>query len=60
MLYNAILDSNSHIKIFVRSIPNLERPLFPEAIKGEFRPAKVGEIFGPSWVRLLVRQAGDI
>lgn len=50
MLYDAVLDGSPHIELFVNSIPDLQRPLFPDAIKGAFRPAKVGEIFGPSWV----------
>lgn len=50
MLYEAEFNSSPQVNLFVQSIPNLARPKFNEAIQGEFRPVKVGEIFGPSWV----------
>ncbi|CAG8506444.1 799_t:CDS:10 [Paraglomus brasilianum] len=37
------------VKLQVYSVPNLKRIPFKEAIKGDFRPTKVGETFGPSW-----------
>ncbi len=50
MLYHARFDSAPNIQVSVYSVPDLARPPFREAIKGIFRPAKVGESFGPSWV----------
>ena len=49
MLYDDIYTEAPNVELFVCSIPDLQRPKFAEAIKGEFRPAKVGEVFGPSW-----------
>ena len=49
MLYNAVLKTEPNIKLFVQPIPELKRPKFEDAIKGDFRPAQVGELFGPSW-----------
>jgi len=47
-----ILDRESdskYVELSVYSVPNLERPLFDEAIKGEFKPTHKGASFGPSW-----------
>ena len=49
MLYDASFRDSPNISLAVRSIPDLQRPPFAEAVKGEFRPAQVGEVFGPSW-----------
>ncbi|KAF2277453.1 uncharacterized protein EI97DRAFT_396215 [Westerdykella ornata] len=38
-----------HVKLSVYSPPDLSRPTFKEAISNSFKPAKVGESFGPSW-----------
>ncbi|KAK0654380.1 Alpha-mannosidase [Lasiodiplodia hormozganensis] len=38
-----------HVKLFVYSPPDLTRPTFKEATRHDFRPAGVGEWFGPSW-----------
>ena len=35
----------------VYSVPDLKRIPFIEAIQQEFRPTRLGEWFGPSWVR---------
>jgi alpha-mannosidase len=53
MLYHARLDKPENITLSVYSVPDLARPKFAEAItdKTIFKPAKVGESFGPSWVR---------
>ena len=40
---------SKYIELSVYSVPNLERPLFNEAIKGEFKPTHKGTSFGPSW-----------
>ncbi|RPB20050.1 hypothetical protein L211DRAFT_842084 [Terfezia boudieri ATCC MYA-4762] len=47
-----VLDRESdskYVGLSVYSVPNLERPLFDEAIKGEFKPTHKGASFGPSW-----------
>jgi len=38
-----------HIKLEVYSPPDLSRPTFKDATSHDFRPAHVGESFGPSW-----------
>lgn len=37
------------VNLSVYSVPDLKRPLFDEAIKGTFKPAKKGDSYGPSW-----------
>ncbi|KAF7561660.1 hypothetical protein G7046_g2482 [Stylonectria norvegica] len=49
MIYKDTLRSEANVKLFVNSIPDLQRPNFATAVKGHFHPAKVGEIFGPAW-----------
>ncbi|CAM1507954.1 Fc.00g048020.m01.CDS01 [Cosmosporella sp. VM-42] len=49
MLYKDALHGEANVKLFVNSIPDLQRPGFAAAVKGDFRPTKVGEIFGPAW-----------
>ena len=49
MLYDAVLGDSSNVRLFVYSVPDLQRPKFVEALEGEFRSVKVGEVFGPSW-----------
>ncbi|KAJ3111536.1 Glycoside hydrolase, 38 vacuolar alpha mannosidase [Phlyctochytrium bullatum] len=41
--------TTQNIALTVYSVPDLKRIPFSEAIKGEFRPAKVGDSFGPGW-----------
>ena len=43
--------SHDYIKLQVYSVPDLKRITFEEAVKGEYRKAKRGDVFGPSWVR---------
>jgi alpha-mannosidase len=38
------------ISLLVFSVPDLKRISFEEAIQQEFRPTRLGEWFGPSWV----------
>ncbi|KKY26012.1 putative alpha-mannosidase [Diplodia seriata] len=40
---------SDHVKLSVYSPPDLTRPTFKEATRHKFRPASVGESFGPSW-----------
>lgn len=47
--YEAICDDEDHVKLFVYSVPDLERPSFEQAVKHEFKPTKRGSWFGPSW-----------
>lgn len=47
-----VLDRESdpeYVNLSVYSVLDLERPLFDEAIKGEFKPTHKGASFGPSW-----------
>ncbi|KAK9474274.1 glycosyl hydrolases family 38 N-terminal domain-containing protein [Dipodascopsis tothii] len=41
--------NEKYVKLEVCSIPDLARPKFEEAVKGDFRPTRKGEAFGPSW-----------
>ncbi|KAJ1668525.1 Glycoside hydrolase, 38 vacuolar alpha mannosidase, partial [Coemansia sp. RSA 25] len=38
-----------HVKLQVWSAPGQERPTFAHAVKQEYRHAKIGDVFGPSW-----------
>lgn len=49
MLYEGRVCDEEHVKLSVYSVPNLARPSFKEATSNHFRPAKIGESFGPSW-----------
>lgn len=48
-LYHGRVDTEEYLSIEVYSAPKLERPLFKDAIKQQFRKATKGEEFGPSW-----------
>src|ERR1700731_1249022 len=48
MLYTHRLDDAEVIQLQVWSAPGLEKPSFAEAMKQQFRPAKKGDVFGPS------------
>jgi alpha-mannosidase len=39
-----------YISLLVYSVPDLKRIPFQEAVQQEFRPTRLGEWFGPSWV----------
>ncbi|OBZ74598.1 Alpha-mannosidase [Grifola frondosa] len=49
MLFLHRLENDSHVKLEVWSAPGLSKPLFEEAMKQKFKPAKKGQSFGPSW-----------
>ncbi|KAL1635531.1 Glycoside hydrolase, 38 vacuolar alpha mannosidase [Neofusicoccum ribis] len=46
---DARASGSDHVKLHVYSPPDLTRPTFKEATRHNFRPASVGESFGPSW-----------
>ncbi|CAG8450748.1 8086_t:CDS:10, partial [Ambispora leptoticha] len=48
-LYKKRTDDFKHVRLQVHSVQGLKRIPFDEAIKKEFRPASVGDSFGPSW-----------
>lgn len=52
---NKIIDKvyilEEYISLLVYSVPDLKRIPFKEAIQQEFRPTRLGEWFGPSWVK---------
>lgn len=48
VLYTHRIDDENHVKLQVWSAPGLEKPLFEEAMKQKFKPAKKGDSFGPS------------
>ncbi|KAI8810773.1 alpha-mannosidase [Cladochytrium replicatum] len=41
--------SQNAVALEVYSVPDLKRITFEEATRGRYRPAQVGESFGPSW-----------
>ncbi|KAI1810761.1 glycoside hydrolase family 38 protein [Poronia punctata] len=59
MMYEGVASGPPHVKLWTWPAPDLTRPTFEEAMKGEYRPAQVGERFGPSWAthwfRIVIR-----
>ncbi|KAG1869378.1 glycoside hydrolase family 38 protein [Suillus subalutaceus] len=49
VLYIHHVDDSNHVDLQVWSAPGLTKPLFREAMKQEFKPAKKGDSFGPSF-----------
>ncbi|KAF7327956.1 Glycoside hydrolase family 38 protein [Mycena kentingensis (nom. inval.)] len=50
VLYERKDDGPDYVELQVWSAPGLSRPLFNEAVKQEFKPAKKGDSFGPSCI----------
>ncbi|EKM48419.1 uncharacterized protein PHACADRAFT_266375 [Phanerochaete carnosa HHB-10118-sp] len=48
MLFTHRVDDSHRVKLEVWSAPGLSKPLFQEAMKQNFKPAKKGDSFGPS------------
>lgn len=48
-LYHHTTNEDKYIKKSVYSPPNLSRPTFAEATSKHFKPAHLGDSFGPSW-----------
>ncbi|KAJ2115674.1 Glycoside hydrolase, 38 vacuolar alpha mannosidase [Coemansia sp. RSA 922] len=38
-----------HVSLQVWSAPGQDRPTFEHAVKQQYRPTRIGEVFGPSW-----------
>jgi alpha-mannosidase len=49
MMYEGIAAGHPHVQLWTWSAPDLTRPTFEEAMKGEYKPTRTGESFGPSW-----------
>ncbi|WVQ95701.1 hypothetical protein IAU59_002800 [Kwoniella sp. CBS 9459] len=49
LLFAHKLDDEKHVKLEVWSAPNRSKPTFEEAKRQNYRPAKKGDEFGPSW-----------
>ncbi|OAX33098.1 glycoside hydrolase family 38 protein [Rhizopogon vinicolor AM-OR11-026] len=49
VLYTHRADGANFVDLQVWSAPGLTKPSFREAMKQEFKPAKKGDSFGPSW-----------
>ncbi|KAK0458541.1 glycoside hydrolase family 38 protein [Desarmillaria tabescens] len=49
VLFTHRVDNDTHVKLQVWSAPGLTKPTFKEAMKQDFRPARKGDSFGPSW-----------
>ncbi|KAJ1881778.1 Glycoside hydrolase, 38 vacuolar alpha mannosidase [Coemansia sp. RSA 486] len=48
-LYDMRVSGEPHVELEVWSAPGQDRPTFEHAVKQHFKPAKVGQVFGPSW-----------
>lgn len=48
-MYEGRASGEEYVKLSVYSPPDLTRPTFKEATSKEFKEAKVGDSFGPSW-----------
>ncbi|KAL7753249.1 Glycoside hydrolase, 38 vacuolar alpha mannosidase [Sorochytrium milnesiophthora] len=48
-LFKAKTASSDHVSMQVYSVPDGKRIPFDEAAKGEYKPCKLGDSFGPSW-----------
>ena len=48
VMFTHRLDNEDHVRLEVWSAPGLSKPLFKEAVKQKFKPAKKGDSFGPS------------
>ncbi|KAK5074990.1 Glycoside hydrolase, 38 vacuolar alpha mannosidase [Lithohypha guttulata] len=48
-LYHNQTNDSKYIKLSVYSPPDLTRPTFKEATSQKFKPARLGDTFGPSW-----------
>ncbi|KAG8699593.1 Glycoside hydrolase, 38 vacuolar alpha mannosidase [Ceratobasidium sp. 395] len=49
LMFTHRIDDTDHVKLEVWSAPGRTKPSFKEAMKHEFRPAKKGQQFGPSF-----------
>ncbi|KAI0594457.1 glycosyl hydrolases family 38 N-terminal domain-containing protein [Biscogniauxia sp. FL1348] len=49
MMFEGVASGPPHVQLSTWPAPGLSRPSFEEAMAGEFKPAKVGDVFGPSW-----------
>lgn len=49
LLYAQRIDDSEHVKLEVWSAPGLTKPPFDEAKRQTYKPAKKGDVFGPSW-----------
>lgn len=49
VLFTHRVDGSHHVDLKVWNAPGLTKPSFREAMKQEFKPAKKGDSFGPSW-----------
>lgn len=58
VLYKAKHPDNVSLEVY--SAPDLSRPSFKTATKETFKPAKVGESFGPSWTTHWFRVTIDV
>ncbi|PHH72826.1 hypothetical protein CDD80_4241 [Ophiocordyceps camponoti-rufipedis] len=48
-LFKARYSGKPHVKLYVWSAPDQERPTFKEAVSHEFKETATGASFGPSW-----------
>ncbi|KAI1501770.1 glycosyl hydrolases family 38 N-terminal domain-containing protein [Biscogniauxia marginata] len=49
MMFEGVASGPPHVQLSTWPAPGLSRPTFEEAQAGEYKPAKVGDVFGPSW-----------
>ncbi|KAI0022183.1 glycosyl hydrolases family 38 N-terminal domain-containing protein [Xylariomycetidae sp. FL0641] len=49
MMYEGRVSGSPHVKLWTWPAPGLSRPTFEEAMRGEYKPTRIGDVFGPSW-----------
>ncbi|GAA5976513.1 hypothetical protein JCM11641_001325 [Rhodosporidiobolus odoratus] len=49
VLFEGRIDGDENVKMEVWSCPGREKVLFKEAVRKHYKPAKKGDMFGPSW-----------
>ncbi|KAK7969840.1 alpha-mannosidase [Apiospora saccharicola] len=64
MMYEGVASGHPHVKLWTWAAPDLSRPTFEEAMKGEFKSTHVGGSFGPSWAthwfKIVVKVPSDL
>ncbi|KAK5634434.1 hypothetical protein RRF57_010147 [Xylaria bambusicola] len=49
MMYEGVASGPPNVQLWTWPAPGLSRPSFEAAMAGDYKPAKVGDAFGPSW-----------
>ncbi|KAJ1331150.1 alpha-mannosidase [Microdochium nivale] len=64
MMHEGVASGEPHVALSTWAAPGLTRPPFKDAVKGEYKPTRVGDVFGPSWAthwfKLVLRVPGEL